>query len=185
MNNLYENDLESVMLSNDSAKTLFELEKIIDKNIFIPESGEKISIKTRPNDERYKDTEFMIDINRTSLILTKKSYLLRTETILRRLDFHNGHQNPQEITYYPTDLDGYIYDLMQKYVGHRFKADEDHIHIYISGYAEKWAFPIDEIYSFDKTNIVATTKDFLKYCNVINHPKIGLKNIICQPEYTN
>lgn len=169
------------MLSNESAKMLFEVSKYTEKQTyFAPDHGKTSSIKVFTQDDRCKEEEFIIDINRKCLILEKRTFQLRTGMILRRLDFYSGHQNPEEINYLSANLDQNILNMMIKYKNYRFKK-EAHMHLYIDGYADKWAFPLTEFGKFDTSNIVTTIKDFLTYCNVANNPKISSKNVLCIP----
>lgn len=98
--------------------------------------------------------EFLLDISKTSINLSKGKYQTRTHKviILARLDFGGSpHRNPD---------------------------DKDipcpHLHLYKEGFADKWAFPIPIDKFHNLSDLWVTLQDFMKFCEIIKPPNINL-----------
>jgi hypothetical protein len=126
--------------------------RIDDKSIDYPDAGNSVVIPLVSRDRREK---FILDISRGKIDLSKGSYQnrVRQVIILVRLDFGGKpHRNPdgQEI-------------------------DSPHLHLFREGYEDKWAIamPSDK---FSNINDIGSLLDyFMKYCNIIEPPKINMR----------
>jgi len=168
------------MISNTMANTLFNLEKKVDLKMYtLPNPNETLSIELFTLDKNFQENTFNLDINRKYLSLSKKTFQKRVQgtIVLRRIDFDAGHINPK-ITFNSPNIDSRISELMKKYESKKFKK-ESHIHFYIDGYNEKWAFPINEFNIFNKTTLAEQVKEFCKYCNLKEIPDFHQKDLLC------
>ncbi|MCW5199372.1 hypothetical protein VU05_01360 [Desulfobulbus sp. F1] len=83
---------------------------------------------------------------------------------LIRIDFYSGHKNPETIT---TDVP----DILHKYIGKRFSAEEHHVHIYVNGFDLDWALPITD-HEFrvknikNQSDIVDSVQEFSRLINL-------------------
>jgi len=162
-------------LTNEQAKLLFDLEKKTESRSYkIPNPNEILTIVLNAKDEYFKDELFSLDISRKSLSLKKKTFQKRVQEniVLRRLDFFGGHHNPV-LDYIPNHLESSIVELMKKYSNVRF-SNQTHIHFYIDGYGEKWAFPITEFEFKESDDILEQTEEFCKYCNITELPTFSM-----------
>lgn len=167
-------------LTNEQAKLLFGLEKETELQSYqLPNPNEILTIELHAKDDHFKDELFSLDINRKSLSLKKKTFQKRAQEniVLRRLDFFGGHHNPS-LDYVPNNLESSIVELMKKYSNVRF-SNQTHIHFYIDGYAEKWAFPICEFDFKASDDIFEQTKEFCIYCNITALPTFSMKDLLC------
>ncbi|MCK9474268.1 hypothetical protein [Sulfurimonas sp.] len=167
-------------LTNEQAKLLFGLEKETELQSYkLPNPNEILTISLSAKDERFKDELFSLDISRKSLSLKKKTFQKRAQEniVLRRLDFFGGHHNPT-LSFVPNNLENSIIELMQKYTDVRF-SNQTHIHFYIDGYGEKWAFPITEFDFIESDDIFEQTKEFCRYCNIAGLPTFNMKDLLC------
>jgi hypothetical protein len=170
------------MISNEKANLLFSLEKQTkDNSIELPNPNEIVSIELQSVDEHYQSELFSLDINRKYISLSKKTLQKRVQQniVLRRLDFNAGHRNPTIVSV-PQNINKNLVELMQKYENVKF-SKESHIHIYIEGYGEKWAFPLSEFDIVHSDNLIEQTKEFCKYCNIINEITFNQKDLLCMP----
>lgn len=168
------------MISNDRAKILFELDKETKEKYYIlPNPNEVLSIELIALNEHFQNEIFNLDINRKYMSFSKRTFQSRVQQtiILRRLDFEGGHRNP-EISFVPQNLDDNILDLMKKYENVKFDK-ETHIHFYIDGYGEKWAFPVKEFDLFNTNSLFEQSKEFCKYCNIKDIPEFTQKDLLC------
>lgn len=170
-------------LTNQQAQVLFNLDKSTEfSNYILPNLNELLTIKLHSVDTHFRDEVFSLDINRKSMVLRKKTFQNRVQNniVLRRLDFCAGHHNPS-INSIPDDLDAKIIELMHKYENVRF-SQQIHIHLYIDGYGEKWAFPITEFdFAVTGDDIIAQTLAFCSYCNINKLPSFFMKDLLCMP----
>lgn len=170
-------------LTNQQAQVLFNLDKSTEfSNYILPNLNELLTIKLHSVDTHFRDEVFSLDINRKSMVLRKKTFQNRVQNniVLRRLDFCAGHHNPS-INSIPDDLDAKIIELMHKYENVRF-SQQTHIHLYIDGYGEKWAFPITEFdFAVTGDDIIAQTQAFCSYCNINKLPSFFMKDLLCMP----
>lgn len=56
---------------------------------------------------------------------------------------------------------------MEKYSEFRFR-NENHIHIFMENYADKWAFPLSEFNIKTNDDFLNQSYDFCQFCNIIN-----------------
>jgi hypothetical protein len=168
-------------LTNQQAQVLFSLDKSTEfSNYILPNLNEFLKIKLHPVDTHFRDEVFLLDINRKSMVLRKKTFQSRVQNniVLRRLDFYAGHHNPT-INTIPDGLDARVIELMHKYEDKRF-SDETHIHLYIDGYGEKWAFPLTEFdFAIPEDDIIAQTQAFCRYCNISKLPNFFMRDLLC------
>lgn len=168
------------MITNQKAKQLFELKKQAkDDRYFLPNRHEILSIELATLDKRFQEELFTIDINRKYMSLNKITYQKRArETlVLRRLDFFASHQNPP-LGHKPEGVERRLLELMEKYDSKRF-SNETHLHFYIEGYGEKWAFPAAEFEIFNTEDIFSQAKEFCQYCNLAPTPTFFPKDLLC------
>ncbi|MDP3465474.1 MAG: hypothetical protein Q8R86_06855 [Sulfuricurvum sp.] len=168
------------MITNEKAKILFDLEKQTkEKQYILPNPNEILTIELLPLNEHYENEIFNLDINRKYLALSKRTFQTRVQQtiVLRRLDFYAGHRNPT-ISFVPKNIGSDILELMKKYENIKFEK-ETHIHFYIDGYGERWAFPVNEFSLFSSTSLYEQAKEFCKYCNIKDIPEFTQKDLLC------
>ena len=127
------------------------MEKIsVSKELYrYPDMGGALRIPLTNEDRRM---EFMLDIYRGRIELTKGTLQNRAWQlfILARLDYGGApHRNPD---------------------GEEMPCP--HLHIYREGYGVKWAVPVPGDKFPTIGNDWETLQDFMKYCNVIELPKM-------------
>jgi len=168
------------MITSKKANLLFSLEKKTEECRYVlPNPEEVLSIELLSVSEHYQNEIFSLDINRKYLTLSKKTFQKRVQQniVLRRIDFNAGHINPM-IGYIPDDIDARTIALMKKYENKRFQK-ETHIHFYIEGYGEKWAFPISEFGIISTDTLDKQVKEFCKYCNIVTEIEFHQKDLLC------
>jgi hypothetical protein len=114
-----------------------------------PGTGGAITVPLISDDKR---EAFLLDISRGRIDLLKGKYQNRGRqvVILVRLDFGGPpHRNPDD-----TEISG------------------SHLHRYREGYGDKWAFTVPPGKFPDLGDLWQTLADFMKYCNVIQPPRI-------------
>lgn len=116
----------------------------------------KLSIPLKSEDGRYN---FMLDINRNKINLSKITYQNRTRTniILVRLDLNGApHRNPDG-----GEISG------------------NHIHIYKEGFSDKIAEELPkEFKNIEYNNVKQFFKTFLQYCNISGIPEMTYKEFM-------
>jgi hypothetical protein len=153
------------MLTQEEANRLIQLEKkkISEETYNFPIASEALSIPVVSRDGR---ESFQIDINRKGIIkLTKCTYQERTEVtvILVRLDIDGPpHTNPDVISVPLTSLLPYNNQTISC----------PHLHLYIEGFDDKWAIPVDPELFPQITDLFATLEDFFKFCNITEPPTV-------------
>lgn len=93
---------------------------------------------------------FLLDVTRYRIKLSKASYQNRTRQviILMRLDIDGPpHRNP----------DG-------------AEIACPHLHIYRTGYGDKWAIPAPTEHYTDPTNLLTSLVQFMRHCNIVSPP---------------
>jgi hypothetical protein len=138
-------------ITQAEADALIAMEKYRadDKDYVFPEPGGRLTIALTSPDKR---ENFMLDINRAQIKLTKVTYLNRARQaiILMRLDLDGPH--------------------------HRNPDDQEipcpHLHIYREGYGDKWAIPAPADRYPDVQNIFSTFEAFMQHCNITELPRI-------------
>jgi hypothetical protein len=115
-----------------------------------PLPGEKLCIPLFSVDER---EEFLLDLSRGSIKLTKATYQNRVHqtVILVRLDIDGPpHGNP----------DGEVIPC-------------PHLHLYREDYADKWAIPAPAESFADLGDLELTLSNFFAFCNVSHAPIVN------------
>ena len=102
------------------------------------------------------NVDFQLDIHRARFDLKKGTNQTRARRtiVLVRLDYGGApHRNPDGV-----------------------EVPSPHIHIYRSGYGDKWAYPILKTQFKNIGDFWQTLDDFMSYCNVIDRPEfqVGL-----------
>jgi len=152
------------MLAQSEADDLINISKmkVSDDNYGFPRPGESLTIPIISQDEQ---ENFLVDISRGRIRLTKYSYQERYQTIiiLVRLDLDGPpHTNPDVVNVplsYLTPYNGQIIDC-------------PHLHLYVEGFMDKWAIPAPNDEFPDTINLYKTLQDFFRYCNVVEPPKM-------------
>ena len=145
--------MADINLTQAEADALIAMEKqrVDDFQWKFPSPGSRLAIPLTSIDKR---ENFMLDITRSQIKLTKATYQNRARQaiILMRLDWDGPpHRNPddQEIPC-------------------------PHLHIYREGYGDKWAIPAPiDIYP-NTTNLFSSFEAFMAHCNIILRPYIQL-----------
>jgi hypothetical protein len=121
-----------------------------DKEWRFPGPGQRLSIPLTSADKR---ENFMLDITRSQLKLTKATYQNRARqvVILMRLDVDGPpHRNPD---------------------------DEEvpcpHLHIYREGFGDKWAIPAPAARYASTHDLFSTLDAFMQHCNITQTPTIN------------
>jgi hypothetical protein len=131
------------------AERLLAMEKfrIDETNHKFPDRGGKLSINLVNKKEK---ENFVINYNRGTINLQKRSHNMRGYIVLARLDLDGStHRNP----------DGQ-------------EVPARHLHLYREGYGDKWAFPVPENFFCKMDDAYQTLQDFMNYCNVVELPNI-------------
>lgn len=151
----------------------FQVKKIIDalktpKDIFkvdIPSICESNQNRTIELISSQIDASLLFDISKYGLqIKRNKSQLRHNKTdVILRLDIYSKHKNPEFIKEKsPKELGS----LMQKYSGAVFEKERSHLHFFVKGYNDKWAFPISEFGLKGKGELEDVAKEFCEFCNI-------------------
>lgn len=114
-----------------------------------PGFGEQVTVPLISTDGR---EEFLLDLHRARINLTKGTYQNRSRqvVVLVRLDFGGApHRNP----------DG-------EEIG------SPHLHLYREGFGDKWAFPVPSDRFSDMGNSWQMLQDFMQFCNIVEPPII-------------
>jgi len=143
--------MADIDLTQVEADALIAMEKhrIDDREWKFPGPGEQLTIPLTSHDKR---ENFLLDITRAQIILTKASYQNRARqtVILMRLDVDGPpHRNPddQEIPC-------------------------PHLHIYREGYGDKWAIPAPVGIYTDIGDLFSTLEAFMGHCNITQAPRL-------------
>lgn len=154
------------MLSQNEADELFLLAKKAQdaaQEFRFPSLGSDITVPIVSLDNR---EAFLLDVNRSRMILAKCTYMERYKTsiVLARLDVAGPpHTNPS-VTNAPV--------IFANYNGAEIACP--HLHLYVEGYDAKWAMPAPVNIFDNTTNLHSTLEGFLTYCNVVEPPAIGM-----------
>lgn len=152
------------MLTQSEADVLFALPKKpkTSNSLAFPHAGGKLLSEFISLDGR---EVFLFNINRGSIDIAKCTYQKRARQveILRRLDIAGSpHTNP-EVETVPLDF-------LAPYSGVEIPCP--HLHIYVEGFAAKWAIPAPAELSNTENDLYALMASFLRYCNVLEMPNI-------------
>jgi hypothetical protein len=143
--------LADINLTQAEADALIEMEKCRadEKEYLFPQPGERIAIPLTSRDKR---ENFMLDVTRAQIKLTKATYQdrARQAIILMRLDLDGPvHRNPDgEEVLCP------------------------HLHVYREGYGDKWALPAPTDRYKNTLDLFATFEAFMLHCNITDPPRI-------------
>lgn len=129
------------MLTNEEAKYLLELEKVlVNPNQTIDLKNKKNRIELISHQD--SDYAFWIEITTNQKIILKTSiHHLESNSYvgLLRIDYKGGHHNPENIK-------KTLPDFLEKYADKWFEPNEPHMHIYVEGYKPlAWAIPLADI----------------------------------------
>jgi hypothetical protein len=145
--------MADINITQAEADALIAMEKqcIDDKKWLFPVPGDRIAIPLASLDKR---ENFMLDVTRSQMKLTKATYQNRARQvlILMRLDLEGApHRNPDD-TEVPCP----------------------HLHIYREGYGDKWAVPAPTAIYAAPGNLFLTFQAFMKQCNIATPPDVQM-----------
>mgnify|MGYP001558414863 FL=1 len=152
------------MLTQSEADCLFEMPKKpkYGNPLAFPHAGGKLLAEFVSLDGR---EVFLFNINRASIVVSKCTYQKRARQveILRRLDIGgSSHPNPS--------VESVPLEFLAPYNGLEIPCP--HLHIYVEGFADKWAIPSPANLMNSNTDLYAIMESFLRYCNVQEMPNI-------------
>ena len=143
--------MADIDITQAEADALIAMEKQCadDKQWFFPDPGDRLPLISMDKREN-----FMLDVTRAQLKLTKATYQNRARQaiILMRLDLDGPpHRNPdgEEVTC-------------------------PHLHIYREGFGDKWAMSAPPNIYPNTANLFSTFEAFMKHCNITAPPDIQL-----------
>jgi hypothetical protein len=143
--------MADIDISQDEADALIAMEKLfVDENDWtFPAAGEQLTRELTSPDKR---ENFMLDITRAQIKLSKATYQNRARTaiVLMRLDLDGPpHRNPdgQEIPC-------------------------PHLHIYREGYGDRWVIPAPPGHYANTADLFATCEAFMEHCNITGPSKM-------------
>jgi hypothetical protein len=145
--------MADIDITQAEADALIAMEKqcVDDKQWFFPSPGDRLAIPLISLDKR---ENFMLDITRAQLKLTKATYQNRARQaiILMRLDLDGPpHRNPD---------------------GEEVACP--HLHIYREGFGDKWAVAAPPNVYPNTTDLFSMFEAFMKHCNITAPPDIQL-----------
>lgn len=126
-----------------------EKRRVNDEQQTFPPPGQRLAIPLTSFDKR---ENFMLDITRGQIKLTKATFQNRASQaiILMRLDLDGPpHRNPDD-----TDVPC------------------PHLHRYVEGYGDKWAFPAPLDTYPEPKDLWSTFEAFMRHCNIVEPPQI-------------
>jgi hypothetical protein len=143
--------MAEIDLTQAEADALIAMEKHreSDKEWSFPGPGQRLAIPLTSPDKR---ENFMLDITRSQLKLTKATYQNRARqvVILMRLDLDGPpHRNPDEQ-----------------------EIPCPHLHVYREGYGDKWAVPAPVGQYPNTQDLFSTFEAFMQHCNITQMPAI-------------
>lgn len=143
--------MADIDLLQEEADALIAMEKHREDDTWrvFPTPGGRLAIPLISSDRR---ENFMLDVTRSQLKLTKATYQNRARqvVILMRLDLDGPpHRNPdgQEVPC-------------------------PHLHVYRQGYADKWATLAPASQYPNTQDLFATFEAFMQHCNITRTPRI-------------
>jgi hypothetical protein len=143
--------MAEIDLTQAEADALIAMEKhrTDDKEWEFPNPGDRLVLPLTSSDKR---ENFMLDVTRSQLKLTKATYQNRARqmVVLMRLDLDGRpHRNPddQEIPC-------------------------PHLHVYREGFGDKWATPAPIDRYPNTQDLFSTFEAFMQHCNVTQPPRI-------------
>lgn len=126
-----------------------------------------MSIDLVSDKEEFKNNTFILDVGISKMQEMRRKIQLRENrsNIISRVDYFSTHTNPEYFEDRAPD-DEFLRQLMQKYSEKRFR-NEAHLHIYIDGYNDKWAFPLDHFGLSDSLKyLIHQIEQFCNFCNI-------------------
>ena len=145
--------MADINLTQAEADSLIAMEKhcLDDKVLLFPGPGERIGVPLTSQDKR---ENFMLDVTRSQIKLTKATYQNRARQaiVLMRLDLDGPpHRNPDDS-----------------------EVPCPHLHVYREGHGTKWAFaaPAD-IYATPAT-LFSLFQAFMRHCNITKPPEFEM-----------
>ena len=142
--------MPNIDLTQDEFDELLRAEKYYDgsEHFEYPTTGGSISI---PLSSRAPKEEFMLDISRGKIRLSKNKFQNRARNVIAlvRLDIDGSpHRNPDG-----EELSG------------------THFHLYRPDSGSKWAYPLPDIFT-DTSNTRLTLQQFMIYCKIVKEPPV-------------
>ena len=158
--------MADIDITQAEADALIAMEKhcVEDKSWLFPEAGSRLAVPLVSPDKR---ENFMLDITRATIRLTKATYQNRGRQaiILMRLDLDGPpHPNPESVPAGP----GYAW--LVPYAGKAMACP--HLHLYIEGYGDKWAIPAPVDRYPNVADLFSTFEAFMTQCNITRLPQI-------------
>jgi hypothetical protein len=146
-------EMPNIDLTEAEFDALLRIEKYYEgtERFQYPTIGGNLSI---PLCSRSPKEEFMLDISRGNIRLSKNKFQNRARSVivLVRLDIDGSpHRNPDG-----EELPG------------------THFHIYRPGAGSKWACPLPVIFT-DPSNTRLTLQQFMTYCKIVKEPPISFQ----------
>lgn len=143
--------MAEIDLTQLEADALIAMEKhrMDDKEWKFPGPGQRLAIPLISPDKR---ENFMLDITRSQLKLTKATYQNRARqvVILMRLDLDGPpHRNPDEQ-----------------------EVPCPHLHVYREGYGDKWAIAAPLARYPNTQDLFSTFEAFMQHCNITQTPTV-------------
>jgi hypothetical protein len=153
-------------ITQAEADNLIAMEKhcLEERSWLFPAPGTRLAIPLVSPDKR---ENFMLDITRATVRLTKATYQNRARAaiILMRLDLDGPpHPNPEAA---PT---GIAYAWLSPYAGQIVPCP--HLHLYVEGYGDKWAIPAPADRYPNVQDLFSTFEAFMAHCNITRLPQI-------------
>ena len=154
------------MLTQSEADALFAVPKKPKSNDpdTFPYTGGKLLAEFVSLDGR---EVFLFNINRASIEVSKVTYQKRARQVevLRRLDVGGSpHPNPE--------VESIPLDFLAPYNGLEIPCP--HLHIYVEGFADKWAIPAPAELLNPNNDLYAIMENFLRHCHVTEMPNIEM-----------
>ncbi|MDF1614826.1 DUF6978 family protein [Desulfurivibrio dismutans] len=141
--------MAEIIMPQADADFLLQMEKVAadDQRRIFPDFGGNLEV---PLISRNQRETFSLDISRKRIALTTKYQVRgRQVVVLARLDFGAPHRNPDDS-----------------------EIGVPHLHLYREGFGDKWAYPVPVGMLCDLGNAWQCLLDFMRYCNVVEEPKI-------------
>jgi len=143
--------MTDINLTQTEAEALIAMEKhrVNEERTDFPMGGQSVVIPLQSPDRR---EQFLLDLSRAriDLLKVKMQNRGRQVVVLVRLDLGGApHRNPDDE-----------------------EIATPHLHVYREGFGDKWAIPVPADRFRDPSDIWATLEDFLRFCNVTQHPHI-------------
>jgi hypothetical protein len=143
--------MADINITQEEADALMAMEKtkVDEREWLFPSEGERGAIPLASFDKR---ENFMLDVTRAQIKLTKATYQTRARAaiILMRLDLDGPpHRNPD---------------------GEEIPCP--HLHLYREGYGDKWAIPAPLDRYPTSLDMFLTFEAFMNHCNITEPPHI-------------